>query len=145
MALSTAATVRRGHSGWAQYVRDSRTLRSALDSAAAFFPAWPRRHDENTERIAMQRRWPIDDQWVNPHNPCLAMFANASVHVLPFATSSDTLARAVLAAADEVCATCVHTLWVIEDPRFGCDHARQYAAKYASSGVAACVHVERAS
>ena len=45
-------------------------------------------HDENTDRVALQRRHPIDDQWVNPHNPCLAMFANASIHVLPFALAS---------------------------------------------------------
>ena len=41
-------------------------------------------------------------RWVNPHNPCLTMFANSSIHVLPL------------------------------DPRFGCDHARLYAAKYCS-------------
>ena len=54
------------------------------------------RHNENCDRVAPQRRLPSDDAWLNPHNPRLAMFANASMHVLPF------------------------------DPRFGADHARQY-------------------
>ena len=40
-------------------------------------------------------------RWVNPHNPCLAVFATGSCHVLPF------------------------------DPRFGGDTCRTYATKYA--------------
>ena len=80
----------------------------------------------NTERVALQRRLPSDDQWVkscklsinninhiqhkknthnykvNPHNPCLAVYATGSCHVLPF------------------------------DPRFGGDTCRTYASKYAA-------------
>ena len=75
-------------------------------SACRFFFPWPCQphqcYDENTERVALQRRLPEDDQWLNPHNLYLAMFSPATVHVLPF------------------------------DPRHGADQARQYACKYAS-------------
>ncbi len=100
----------------------------------------PRRHDENTERIAMQRRLPIDDQWVNPHNLCLAMFANASVHVLPFAVPLAFGSCCEITSVGFMPKIRV-SLHFTKDPRFGCDHARQYAAKYASPGVAACAHV----
>ena len=67
-----------------------------------FFP-WPfqphQQYDENTERVALQRRLPEDDQWVVPHELYLAMFSPATVNVLPF------------------------------DPRHGADQARQYAGK----------------
>ena len=43
-----------------------------------------------------------DDAWVNPHILQLSMFSPSNIHVLPF------------------------------DPRFGCDAARLYAAKYAA-------------
>ena len=70
-----------------------------------FFP-WPeqpqQQYDENTERVALQRRCPEDDQWVVPHELYLAMFSPSTVNVLPF------------------------------DPKHGADQARQYAAKYAS-------------
>ena len=38
----------------------------------------------NTERVALQRRLAEDDQWVVPHNLCIAMYSPASVNVLPF-------------------------------------------------------------
>ena len=57
---------------------------------------------ENTERVALQRRLPEDDQFVVPHNLYLTMFSPASVNVMPF------------------------------DPQRGADHARSYAAKYAA-------------
>ena len=31
-----------------------------------------------SSKVALQRRLQSDDQWVNPHNPCLAMFANSA-------------------------------------------------------------------
>ena len=69
-----------------------------------FFP-WPQQpqqqYDLNTERVALQRRLPEDDQWVVPHNLALAMYSPSTVNVLPF------------------------------DPRHGADQARQYATKYA--------------
>lgn len=75
-------------------------------SSCRFFFPWPhqpqQQYDENTERVAGQRRLQDDDQWLNPHNLYLAMFSPSTVHVLPF------------------------------DPRFGADTARQYAGKYAS-------------
>ena len=49
--------------------------------------------------VALQRRLPMDDKWLNPHNPCLTMFSNASVHVLPFARA---LAPHTRAAAQDV-------------------------------------------
>ena len=57
---------------------------------------------ENTERVALQRRLPEDDQFVVPHNLCLSMFSPSSVNVLLF------------------------------DPLRGSDQARSYAGKYAS-------------
>jgi hypothetical protein len=75
-------------------------------SSCRFFFPWPKMnhqaYDHNTERTALQRRLPSDDQWVNPHNPCLAVYATGSCHVLPF------------------------------DPRFGGDTCRTYASKYAA-------------
>ena len=70
-----------------------------------FFP-WPYQphqcFDENTERVALQRRCPEDDQFVVPHNIYLTMFSSSSVNVMAF------------------------------DPHRGADHARSYATKYAS-------------
>ena len=75
-------------------------------SSCRFFFPWPyqpqQQYDDNTERVAGQRRLPDDDQWLNPHNLYLAMFSPSTVHVLPF------------------------------DPRYDADSARQYAGKYAS-------------
>ena len=75
-------------------------------SKCRFFFPWPyqpqQQYDENTERVAGQRRLPDDDQWMNPHNLYLAMFSPATTHCLPF------------------------------DPRYGADSARQYAGKYAA-------------
>ena len=56
----------------------------------------------NTERVALQRRLPSDDQWLNPHNIYLAVYATGSAHITPF------------------------------DPRFGGDTSRTYASKYAA-------------
>ena len=74
-------------------------------SACRFFFPWPRQpqqqYDDNTERVACQRRLEDDDQWLNPHNLYLAMFSPSTAHVLPFC------------------------------PRNGADSARQYACKYA--------------
>ena len=68
-----------------------------------FFP-WPSQphtcFDENTQRVALQRRLLEDDQFVVPHNLYLTMFSPASVNVMPF------------------------------DPLHGADHARAYATKY---------------
>ena len=70
-----------------------------------FFP-WPYQpyqcYCENTQRVALQRRLPEDDQFVVPHNLYLTMFSPASVNVMPF------------------------------DPTRGADHARAYATKYCS-------------
>ena len=70
-----------------------------------FFP-WPYQpyqcYCENTQRVALQRRLPEDDQFVVPHNLYLTMFSPASVNVRPF------------------------------DPTRGADHARAYATKYCS-------------
>ena len=64
-----------------------------------FFP-WPHQphtcFDENTQRVALQRRLPEDDQFVVPHNLYLTMFSPSSVNVMPF------------------------------DPLHGADHARGY-------------------
>ena len=71
---------------------------------ARFFFPWPSQphtcFDENTQRVALQRRLPEDDQFVVPHNLYLTMFSPASVNVMPF------------------------------DPLHGADHARAYATKY---------------
>ena len=75
-------------------------------SVCRFFFPWPcqpqQQYDLNTERVALQRRLPEDDQWVVPHNLALAMFSPSTVNVLPF------------------------------DPRHGAEQARLYATKYAS-------------
>ena len=39
---------------------------------------------ENTQRVALQRRLPEDDQWVVPHNLYLTLFSPASLNVMPF-------------------------------------------------------------
>ena len=59
-------------------------------------------YDLNTERVALQRRLPEDDQWVVPHNIHLVMYSPSSVNVLAF------------------------------DPNHGADQARGYAGKYCS-------------
>ena len=70
-----------------------------------FFP-WPRQatqqYDANTERVALKRADPEDDQWVVPHSLSIAMFSPSTVNLLPF------------------------------DPDHGTDTARQYVCKYAS-------------
>ena len=75
-------------------------------STCRFFFPWPYQphqcFDENTERVALQRRCPEDDQFVVPHNVYLTMFSSSSVNVMAF------------------------------DPHRGADHARSYATKYAS-------------
>ena len=75
-------------------------------STCRFFFPWPYQphqcYDNNTEQVALQRRVPEDDQWVNPHNLYLAMFSPAPVRV-----------------------------WVF-DPSHGADQARFDAVKYAS-------------
>ena len=75
-------------------------------STCRFFFPWPEQpyqiFDENTERVALRRRLPQDDEWVVPHNLYLAMFSPSSVNVLCF------------------------------DPRCGADQARGYAGKYCS-------------
>ena len=48
---------------------------------------------------------------VNPHNPCLAVYATGSCHVLPF------------------------------DPRFGGDTCRTYASKYAAKDMFLTEHI----
>lgn len=68
-----------------------------------FFP-WPHQphtcSDENTQRVALQRRLPEDDHFVVPHNLYLTMFSPSTVNVMPF------------------------------DPLHGANHARGYATKY---------------
>ena len=75
-------------------------------TACRFFFPWPYQpyqcFCENTQRVALQRRLPEDDQWVVPHNLYLTVFSPASVNVMPF------------------------------DPTRGSDHARAYATKYCS-------------
>ena len=67
------------------------------------WPAQPyQQYDANTERVALRRRLPEDDQFVVPHNIYVSMFTPSSVNVLPF------------------------------DPLHGSDTARSYAAKYAA-------------
>ena len=72
--------------------------------ACRFFFPWPeqpeQQYDENTERLALQRRHKPDDQFVVPHNLELAAFSPATVNVLLF------------------------------DFVRGADQARTYAAKY---------------
>ena len=73
-------------------------------STCRFFFPWPRQphqcYCENTERVAHQRRYPPDDQFVVPHNLYMTMFSPSSVNVLAF------------------------------DPLHGADQARAYATKY---------------
>eukprot|EP00973_Karenia_brevis_P086684 12019634-Karenia_brevis.AAC.1 len=75
-------------------------------SSCRFFFPWPRQpyqqYDENTDRIALERLLPEDDQWLNPHNLSLAMFSPATVHFAPF------------------------------DPDSGADQAAMYVTKYAA-------------
>jgi len=75
-------------------------------STCRFFFPWPEQphqtFDENTERSALQRRLPEDDQFCVPHNLYLTVFSPSSVNCMPF------------------------------DPQRGADHARSYATKYAS-------------
>ena len=70
-----------------------------------FFP-WPYQphqcFDCNTQRVALMRRLPEDDQFVVPHNLYLTVYSPSSVNVMPF------------------------------DPLHGADQARAYATKYAS-------------
>ena len=69
-------------------------------------PRWPYQpyqvFDMNSERVALQRRFPPDDQFVVPHNLLLTMFSPSSVNVVAF------------------------------DQLRGADHARAYATKYCS-------------
>ena len=75
-------------------------------SSCRFFYPWPcqpqQQYDENTDRVALERQVVDDDQWVVPHNLCVAMFSPSTVNILPF------------------------------DPEQGIDQARQYAGKYAA-------------
>ena len=75
------------------------------NSCRFFFP-WPcqpqQQYDYNMDRIALERKLPEDDQWLNPHNLSIAMFSPSTVHLAPF------------------------------DPEMGADQARQYAGKYAA-------------
>ncbi len=70
-----------------------------------FFP-WPEMpyqcHCESTNRVALRRRLPADDQWIVPHNLLLSVFSVSSVNVICF------------------------------DPLKNADVCRGYAAKYAS-------------
>ena len=59
-------------------------------------------YDNNTERVALQRRLPEDDAWCVPHNLSVLMFSPSCVNVICF------------------------------DPQRGADQARSYAGKYAS-------------
>ena len=77
---------------------------SSSEQHHRFFFPWPLQphtcFDENTQRVALQRRLPEDDQFVVPHNLYLTCFTPSSVNVMPF------------------------------DPLHGADHARGYATKY---------------
>ena len=57
-------------------------------SACRFFFPWPYQPHQcsckNTKRVALQRRFPEDDQFVVPHNIYLTMFSPSSVNVMPF-------------------------------------------------------------
>ena len=82
------------------------TMRYCLHNrpTCRFFFPWPeqfeQQFDEANERVAHRRRHPADDQYVVPHNLCLAAFSPATVNVVPF------------------------------DPDMGADTARQYATKH---------------
>ena len=75
-------------------------------STCRFFYPWPYQphqcFDCNTERVALRRLLPEDDQFVVPHNLYLTMYSPSSINVAAF------------------------------DPYHGADQARAYAAKYAS-------------
>ena len=75
-------------------------------STCRFFYPWPYQphqcFDCNTERVALRRLLPEDDQFVVPHNLYLTMYSPSSINVAAF------------------------------DPYYGADQARAYAAKYAS-------------
>ena len=55
---------------------------------SAFYTRWPEQkhqvYDENTQRLALQRRAPEDDAHVVPHNLLLTMFSPSCVNVLGF-------------------------------------------------------------
>jgi hypothetical protein len=72
--------------------------------ACRFFFPWPQQlqqqYDENTDRVALRRRYPADDRWVVPHDLELAMFSPSTINVVPF------------------------------DPHRNVDQAKQYAGKY---------------
>ena len=72
-------------------------------SCRFFFP-WPeqqqQKYNEAKERIALRRRYPLDDQWVVPHNIEAAAFSASTINIMPF------------------------------DPEMGADQARLYAGKY---------------
>ena len=57
-------------------------------SACRFFFSWPYQphqvFDCNTERVALRRTLPHDDQFVVPHNLYLTMYSPSSVNVMPF-------------------------------------------------------------
>ena len=73
-------------------------------SSCRFFFPWPeqcqQQYDENTDRVALQRRYPADDRWVVPHDLELAMFSPSTINVVPF------------------------------DPHRNVDQAKAYAGKY---------------
>ena len=75
-------------------------------STCRFFYPWPYQphqcFDCNTDRVALRRLLPEDDQFVVPHNLYLTMYSPSSINVAAF------------------------------DPYHGADQARAYAAKYAS-------------
>ena len=79
---------------------------SALSTLPNHTRRWPYQpyqvYDNNTERVALQRRLPEDDAWCVPHNLSILMFSPSSVNVICF------------------------------DPQRGADQARSYAGKYAS-------------
>ena len=57
-------------------------------SCCRFAFPWPEQpyqvYDGNTQRVALMRRHPEDDQWVVPHNLLLMMYSPASVNVICF-------------------------------------------------------------
>ena len=67
---------------------------------------WPKQpqqqHDENTERVALQRRLEADDQWLNPHNLYLMMFSPSSAHIAPFCPNNGADAARQYASVDGV-------------------------------------------
>ena len=81
-------------------------VRALIQHLLVPIPRWPYQpyqvFDMNSERVALQRRFPPDDQFVVPHNLLLTMFSPSSVNVVAF------------------------------DQLRGADHARAYATKYCS-------------